>query len=149
MKGQYDRTVCVTLWNEFTSHRPGQQFMAKAGATGITRILKAAGYSWSGFKAAYKNEAAFRQEIWLAIILIPAGVYLGATLLDKVILVSSILFVLVVELLNSSIESVVDRIGDEQHELSGRAKDMGSTAVFISITIAIMIWIAVLYSDNY
>ena len=119
--------------------------MAKTGATGIVRIINAAGYSWLGFKAAYKNEAAFRQEFWLAVILIPAGIYLGETLVDKAILVSSVLFVLVVELLNSAIESVVDRIGDEHHELSGRAKDMGSTAVFLSITITIIIWIAVLY----
>lgn len=119
--------------------------MAKAGATGITRIINAAGYSWLGFKAAYKHEAAFRQELWLAITLIPAGIYLGETLVDKAILVSSLLFVLVVELLNSAIESVVDRIGDEAHELSGRAKDMGSTAVFLSITITIIIWFALLY----
>ena len=119
--------------------------MAKAGATGITRIINAAGYSWLGFKAAYKNEAAFRQEFWLAIVLIPAAIYLGETLLDKAILICSILFVLVVELLNSAIESVVDRIGDEHHKLSGRAKDMGSSAVFLAITITIIIWVAVLY----
>lgn len=119
--------------------------MAKAGATGITRIINAAGYSWLGFKAAYKNEAAFRQELWLAIILIPTGIYLGETLIDKAILICSVLFVLVVELLNSAIESVVDRIGDEHHELSGRAKDMGSSAVFLAITITIVIWLAVLY----
>ena len=121
--------------------------MAKAGATGITRIINAAGYSWLGFKAAYKNEAAFRQEFWLAIILIPAGIYLGETLMDKAILICSILFVLVVELLNSAIESVVDRIGDEHHELSGRAKDMGSSAVFLAITITLIIWVAVLTPD--
>ena len=120
--------------------------MAKAGATGFTRIIHAAGYSWLGFKAAYKNEAAFRQETWLAIVLIPAGIYLGDSLLDKTILVCSILFVLVIELLNSAIETVVDRIGDEPHELSGRAKDMGSTAVFLAITITILIWVVTLYS---
>ena len=119
--------------------------MAKTGATGITRIINAAGYSWLGFKAAYKYESAFRQELWLAIILIPAGIYLGETLIDKAILVCSVLFVLVVELLNSALESVVDRIGDEPHELSGRAKDMGSSAVFLAITITIIIWVAVLY----
>ena len=121
--------------------------MAKTGATGITRIINAAGYSWLGFKAAYKYESAFRQELWLAIILIPAGIYLGETLIDKAILVCSVLFVLVVELLNSALESVVDRIGDEHHELSGRAKDMGSSAVFLAITITIIIWLAVLYKD--
>ena len=120
--------------------------MAKTGATGITRVINAAGYSWLGFKAAYKNEAAFRQELWLCILLIPAALYFGETLMDKAILISSLLFVLIVELLNSAIEAVVDRIGDEVHELSGRAKDMGSTAVFIAITMAVIIWIGVLYS---
>ena len=118
--------------------------MAKTGATGITRIINAAGYSWLGFKAAYKHEAAFRQELGLTIILVPTAIYLGETLLDKAILISSVLFVLVVELLNSAIESVVDRIGDEHHELSGRAKDMGSSAVFLAITITLIIWVAVL-----
>ena len=119
--------------------------MAKTGATGITRIINAAGYSWLGFKAAYKNEAAFRQELWLVIILIPVAIYLGETLLDKAILICSLLFVLVVELLNSAIESVVDRIGEEPHELSGRAKDMGSSAVFLAITITVILWSAILY----
>ena len=119
--------------------------MAKTGATGITRIINAAGYSWLGFKAAYKHEAAFRQELWLCILLIPVALYFGETLLDKAILISSLLFVLVVELLNSAIEAVVDRFGDELHELSGRAKDMGSTAVFIAITTAVIIWLGVLY----
>ena len=119
--------------------------MAKTGATGITRIINAAGYSWLGFKAAYKHEAAFRQELWLCILLMPAALFFGETLLDKAILISSLLFVLVVELLNSAIEAVVDRFGDELHELSGRAKDMGSTAVFIAITTAVIIWLGVLY----
>ncbi|MCW8830350.1 MAG: diacylglycerol kinase [Gammaproteobacteria bacterium] len=119
--------------------------MAKTGATGFTRIINAAGYSWLGFKAAYKNEAAFRQELWLCILLIPAALYFGETLMDKAILMSSLLFVLVVELLNSAIEAVVDRFGDEIHELSGRAKDMGSTAVFLAITITVITWLGVLY----
>ena len=119
--------------------------MAKTGATGITRVINAAGYSWLGFKAAYKNEAAFRQELWLCILLIPAALYFGETLLDKAILISSLLFILIIELLNSAIEAVVDRIGDEVHELSGRAKDMGSTAVAIAITMTVVIWVGVLY----
>ena len=119
--------------------------MAKTGATGITRIINAAGYSWLGFKAAYKNEAAFRQELWLCILLLPAALYFGETLLDKAILISSLLFILIVELINSAIEAVVDRIGDEVHELSGRAKDMGSTAVFIVITMTVVIWVGVLF----
>jgi len=119
--------------------------MAKTGATGLTRIIKAGGYSWLGFKAAYKHEAAFRQELWLCIVLAPIALYLGETLMDKAILISSLLFVLVVELLNSAIEAIVDRIGDEVHELSGRAKDMGSTAVFIAITLAVVVWVGVLF----
>lgn len=119
--------------------------MAKTGVTGFTRIINAAGYSWLGFKAAYKNEAAFRQELWLCILLMPAALYFGETLMDKAILISSLLFILIVELLNSAIEAVVDRIGDEVHELSGRAKDMGSTAVFIAISMVVVIWVGVLY----
>ena len=118
--------------------------MAQTGATGITRVINAAGYSWLGFKAAYKNEAAFRQELWLCILLMPAALYFGETLMDKAILISSLLFILIVELINSAIEAVVDRIGDEVHELSGRAKDMGSTAVFIAISMAVVVWVGVL-----
>ena len=119
--------------------------MAKTGATGFTRIINAAGYSWLGFKAAYKHEAAFRQELWLCILLMPAALYFGETPMDKAILISSLLFILIVELINSAIEAVVDRFGDEIHELSGRAKDMGSTAVFISISMVVVIWVGVLY----
>ncbi|MCK4706162.1 MAG: diacylglycerol kinase [Gammaproteobacteria bacterium] len=119
--------------------------MAKTGATGFTRIINAAGYSWLGFKAAYKHEAAFRQELWLCIVLAPIALYFGETLMDKAILISSLLFILIVELINSAIEAVVDRIGDEVHELSGRAKDMGSSAVFLAITMAVVIWVGVLY----
>ncbi len=122
--------------------------MGKTGATGITRIINAAGYSWLGVKAAYVNEAAFRQEAWLAIILIPAGLYLGNSLMDKMVLVCSILFVLIVELLNSAIESVVDRIGSEHHDLSGRAKDMGSAAVLLALFVTLLIWIGVLSNDE-
>jgi len=118
--------------------------MAKTGATGIKRILNAAVYSWQGLKAAYINEAAFRQEVWLTVVFAPAGIYLGDTLVDKAILVCSLLFVLITELLNSAIEAIVDRISDEHHELSGRAKDIGSATVLIAIIMAIIIWIAVL-----
>lgn len=118
--------------------------MGKTGITGIRRIINATGYSWKGICSAYKHEAAFRQELWLAVILIPAGILLGETLLDKAILVSSLLLVLVVELLNSAIESVVDRVSDEHHELAGRAKDMGSAAVLFALVIAAIVWAAVL-----
>ena len=118
--------------------------MGKTGATGIKRIINATGYSWLGLKAAYKHESAFRQEFWSAVVLIPLGLYLGQDWTDKAALVCSILFVLVVELLNSGIEAVVDRIGDEPHKLSGRAKDMGSAAVLIALIIAALVWASVL-----
>ena len=118
--------------------------MGKPGATGFRRIINAAGYSWLGLKAAYKHESAFRQELWLAIFMIPLGYYLGQDWTDKAALICSVLLVLVVELLNSGIEAVVDRIGDEPHKLSGRAKDMGSAAVFIALIITAIVWAAVL-----
>ena len=118
--------------------------MGKTGATGLKRIINATGYSWLGLKAAYKHESAFRQEFWSAVVLIPLGLYLGQDWTDKAAMVCSILFVLVVELLNSGIEAVVDRIGDEPHKLSGRAKDMGSAAVLIALIIAALVWASVL-----
>ncbi|MGB5278070.1 MAG: diacylglycerol kinase [Gammaproteobacteria bacterium] len=121
--------------------------MGKTGVTGIKRIINATGYSWLGLKAAYKHESAFRQELWLAVFMIPLGYYLGQDWTDKAALICSVLFVLIVELLNSGIEAVVDRVGDEPHKLSGRAKDMGSAAVLIALIITAMIWVAVLI-DN-
>ncbi|MGD8933142.1 MAG: diacylglycerol kinase [Gammaproteobacteria bacterium] len=121
--------------------------MGKTGVTGIKRIINAAGYSWLGLKAAYKHESAFRQEFWSALILIPLGFYLGHDWTQKAALICSVLFVLVVELLNSGIEAVVDRIGDEPHKLSGRAKDMGSAAVLIALIIAALVWASVLIEN--
>ena len=121
--------------------------MGKTGVTGIKRIINATGYSWLGLKAAYKHESAFRQEFWSAVILIPLGYYLGQDWTDKAALICSVLFVLVVELLNSGIEAVVDRIGDEPHKLSGRAKDMGSAAVLIALIITAIVWAAVLIEN--
>lgn len=117
--------------------------MAKTGATGITRIIKAVGYSWQGFKTAYKHEAAFRQELGLTVILTPIALYFGPSYSDKALLVSSLIFILLIEILNSAIEAVVDRHGDEIHELSGRAKDMGSTAVFLAFIITGFVWLSV------
>jgi len=119
--------------------------MAKTGNTGFTRIFRAAGYSWLGFKAAYANEAAFRQELTLTIVLTPVALYFGPTYADKAILIASLIFLLLVEMLNSAMEAVVDRIGDELHTLSGRAKDMASTAVAFALAITALIWFAVLY----
>ena len=121
--------------------------MGKTGVTGIKRLIHATGYSWLGLKAAYKHESAFRQEVWLAVVMIPLGFYLGQDWTDRAALICSVQFVLIVELLNSGIEAVVDRVGDEPHKLSGRAKDMGSAAVLIALIITVLIWAAVLI-DN-
>lgn len=112
---------------------------------GIKRIMLAAKYSWQGFRAAYRKEEAFRQEIWLAIVAIPLGLYLGQTGLERAILVGSILMILIVELLNTGIENVVDRVGLDPHKLSGRAKDMGSAAVFLSLVMAAAVWALILW----
>ncbi len=119
--------------------------MAKTGATGFTRIFNAAGYSWLGFKAAYKYEAAFRQELWLCMVLTPVALYFGPSYADKAILMASLVFILLIEILNSALEAVVDRFGDEMHPLSGRAKDMGSAAVFLAFVIAGLVWFSVFY----
>lgn len=117
--------------------------MAKTGATGFTRIINAAGYSWLGFKAAYKHEAAFRQELWLGIVLAPVALYFGQSYSEKAILIASLVFILLIEILNSALEAVVDRFGDEIHPLAGRAKDMGSAAVFLAFIVAGLIWLSV------
>jgi len=101
--------------------------------TGFTRIFKAAGYSVQGIKAACRNEAAFRQELVLAIIFIPLAFFIANGPVERSILIGLTILVLVVELLNSAIEALVDRVGTEHHELSGRAKDMGSAAVLLSL----------------
>ncbi len=112
--------------------------------TGTHRLLSAFVNSWKGFKGAWRAEAAFRQEVLLAVVLIPLGLYLGKTGLEKALLVGSMLFVLIVELLNTGIEAVVDRIGLERHELSGLAKDVGSTAVLLAFALLIVVWAGVL-----
>jgi len=114
--------------------------MSKPGNTGLTRIIKAAGYSWAGLKAAFRHEAAFRQELALCLVMIPLAVWLGQTGIERALLIGSLLLVLIAELINSAIEAVVDRFGGEQHELSGRAKDIGSAAVFIALLNVIVVW---------
>lgn len=117
--------------------------MGKTGNTGIRRIIRAVKFSAQGFRSAWINEAAFRQELLLVIVLIPTAVWLGRSIVEQAMLIAVCLLVLIVELLNSAIEAVIDRIGSEQHELSGRAKDMGSAAVFVVITIVVVVWSAV------
>jgi diacylglycerol kinase (ATP) len=108
--------------------------------TGLRRIINAAGYSWSGLKAAWRTEAAFRQEVLLVVILLPLALVLGENGVERALLVSACLVVVVVELLNSAIEAVVDRVGTEHHPLAGAAKDMGSAAVLVSLVMVMLVW---------
>ncbi len=114
------------------------------GNTGVKRLLRAAGYSWQGLTAAFRNEAAFRQEVAFTLILIPLALWLGDGGSERALLVMAWILVLVVELLNSAIEAVVDRFGEERHELAGRAKDIGSAAVLIALVNAGLVWLLVL-----
>ena len=118
--------------------------MAKPESTDLARIFYAFGYALHGLRAAIRYEAAFRQELLLATFMIPAGIYLGPGALEKALLVAVVLLVLIVELLNSAIEAVIDRIGGEHHELAGRAKDMGAAAVLISLIMVISVWFLIL-----
>lgn len=122
--------------------------MNKPNGSGLSRIIKASQSSLAGFKAAFVNEAAFRQELFLVIVLGPLALWLGQNGLEKAILVASLLLVLIVELLNSALEAVVDRIGLEYHLLSGRAKDMGSAAVFLALVNVVVVWFFVLCCRN-
>lgn len=117
---------------------------AEDNKTGLRRIALACGYSLKGLQQSYQHEAAFRQEIWLSLILVPLGIYLGQSGIERAILVLSWLQVPVIELVNSAIEAVVDRVGQEQHPLAGRAKDAGSAAVFLSIALAVIAWSLIL-----
>ena len=108
--------------------------------TGFTRLLKATSYSWAGLCAAWRHEAAFRQEMLLVVLLGPVGLWLGEGGLGKALLLGSLLLVVIVELLNSAVEAVVDRTGAEHHDLSGRAKDLDSAAVLISLLLAVLVW---------
>jgi diacylglycerol kinase (ATP) len=119
--------------------------MAKPGQTGISRIISAAGYSWRGLQACWRMEAAFRQELTLGLVLVPLAFWIGEDGLEKAILIGSYLLVLVVEVLNSAVEAVVDRIGHEHHELSGLAKDLGSAAVFLSLLALTVAWVLVIF----
>ncbi|HOP16519.1 MAG: diacylglycerol kinase [Gammaproteobacteria bacterium] len=115
--------------------------MSEFNATGgLTRIIRAFGYSFQGFYACYRYEAAFRQETLVAAVLVPLGLWLGGNGVERSLLVGSWLLVMIVELLNSAIEATVDRFGPGQHELSGRAKDIGSAAVFLAISLATAVW---------
>ena len=118
----------------------------KPGKSGLTRLVDATGYSVSGIRAAFNAEAAFRQELMLVIALLAASFWLARSTLEWLLLIVPLLVLLIVELLNSAIESVVDRVGDEIHELSGRAKDMGSAAVFFSLLLIAVSWGAIAWN---
>lgn len=110
------------------------------GKTGLRRLLNAFGYSLAGFRAAYKHEDAFRQEIHLAAVLIPLALWLPATHIGKALMIGSMLLVIMIELLNSAIEATVDRISLENHNLAKRAKDIGSSAVLVSLINVVIVW---------
>jgi len=115
------------------------------GKKGLRRMWNAFGYSRDGLGAAWKNEAAFREEVMLAVVTIPLALFLGETGVDRALMVGSILLVLIVEILNSAVEAVVDKASPEKHELAKRAKDMGSAAVLLSLVNAAAVWACVLW----
>ena len=110
------------------------------GKTGLRRLLNAFGYSMAGIKAAYQNEDAFRQEVLMAIVLIPLACYLAETRLEMALMIACVLLVIIVELINSSIEATVDRISLENHLLAKRAKDIGSAAVLLTLFNLVIVW---------
>ena len=118
--------------------------MAMQNAKGLKRIVNAFGYSIAGFRKCFQHEEAFRQELFALLFLLPLGTWLGSNGIERALLVGSALMVPIVELLNSAIEALVDRVGTEHHPLSGRAKDIASAAVFLSIVFACVVWTLVL-----
>ncbi|CPR14517.1 diacylglycerol kinase [Brenneria goodwinii] len=114
-------------------------------ASGLTRIIKATGYSLQGLKQVWRHEAAFRQETLLAIVGSIIACLLSITLVEKLLLIGAVVLIMLFELVNSAIEAVVDRVGLERHELSGRAKDIGSAAVFVAILLAAVVWGSILW----
>jgi len=119
----------------------------KPGKTGASRLADATGYSIKGIRACWKNEAAFRQEVALAAVLLPLSFFLARTVEQWLFLVAPLLLLLIVELLNSAVENVVDRIGDEMNDLSGRAKDMGSAAVLLCLVLTGLSWTAIAWKN--
>ncbi|MFQ5659229.1 MAG: diacylglycerol kinase [Gammaproteobacteria bacterium] len=118
--------------------------MATQGGSGYEHLVKATRYSFRGLKAAFRYEQAFRLELFLLLFLAPVGIWLGESGIERALLTGVLLLVLIVELINSGIEAVVDRFGDEVHELSGRAKDVGSAAVMLSLINVCVVWVLVL-----
>ncbi|MBM9538327.1 diacylglycerol kinase [Desulfobulbus alkaliphilus] len=116
----------------------------KMNGQGLARLIRAITCSQAGLMAAWKNEEAFRQELLLALVLIPLGLWLGDSGVERALLVGSVVLVVLVELLNTAVEVVVNRIGTDHHQLSGLAKDLGSAAVFVALVHAVLVWLLVL-----
>ena len=115
------------------------------GRTGLDRVRHATGYSMSGLMVAYRGESAFRQEFWVAVVLLPLSLWLGRSWVEVTMLAGSVMLVLIVELLNSGIEAAIDRVSLDLHDLSKRAKDLASAAVFLSLLTCAGIWLAALW----
>ena len=127
-----------------TEPRPGAESPHK-GRSGLRRIVNAFGYSMSGLAAAYRNEAAFRQEVLLAAVLVPLALFLPASGAGRALMVGSVMLLLVVELLNSAVEATVDRVSLDDHSLAKRAKDIGSAAVMVALVNVPVTWVLVLF----
>ncbi|HHF3068864.1 MULTISPECIES: diacylglycerol kinase [Vibrio] len=130
--------------SKITPHQ--SQESGKPGNTGLKRIVKATGYSIQGLKAAFKHEAAIRQELALLSIAVILAWLVDVGMVERILMIGVVVLVLIVELVNSAIEAVVDRIGIERHELSGRAKDIGSAAVMVALVFAGFTWLYILAS---
>ena len=115
------------------------------GRTGIDRLIHATGYSLNGLRLAYRGESAFRQEFWLAVVLLPLSFWVGRTWVEVVLLIAAVMQLLIVELLNSAIETAIDRVSFELHDLSKRAKDLASAAVLLSLLLCAGVWLVALW----
>jgi diacylglycerol kinase (ATP) len=119
----------------------------KPGKSGMARLVDATGYSVKGICAAWRNEAAFRQEVVVFVVLLPLSFFVARSIEQWLLLTMPLLLLLIVELLNSAIENAVDRIGHEQHDLSGRAKDMGSAAVLLCLLLIGVCWLTIAWKN--
>lgn len=121
----------------------------KANKTGFDRIIHATFNSMRGIAQVWKYEAAFRQEAMLCAVLVPVAMLVDATLAERLLLILTLFIVVITELLNSAVEAVVDRVGAEFHELSGRAKDIASAAVFFALVLMMVVWVAILFKPAF
>jgi diacylglycerol kinase (ATP) len=112
---------------------------------GLKRLSNAVLFSAAGFKAAWKHEEAFRQEVVLFLASVPLAIWLGESTVETALLIASVMLIMIVELVNSAIEAVVDRVGTEHHELAGRAKDIASAAVMLTVLLAVVVWVCILF----